>query len=264
MWISGAAALWSNGPPMGWVFDLDGVLWLGDEPIAGSADAVAEVRNRGEEILFVTNNSYVPLGAYEDKLEAMGVPAEGQVVSSATVGAALVEAGESVLAVGGPGIVQAVEARGASVVGEAPADAVVVGIDRDFDYDVLSRAVTAVLGGARFIATNDDPTYPTPEGPLPGGGAIVAAVAAASGVDPVIAGKPHQPMVDLVRSRLGATGVMVGDRPSTDGLFAVELGYDFGLVLSGVVGPDDLPVQPAPTHTGTDLADLVARWPWPD
>ncbi len=248
---------------MSWVFDLDGVLWLGDEPIPGAADAVAEVRARGEAVLFVTNNSSAPLSVYEEKLAAMGVPADGLVVSSATVGAALLEPGDTVLVVGGPGIVEAVEARGASVVRKGPADAVLVGIDRDFDYDALSRAATAVRAGAKFIATNNDATYPTPEGLLPGGGAMVAAVATASGVDPAIAGKPHQPTVDLVRSRLGSTGVMVGDRPSTDGLLAVELGYEFGLVLSGVVGPDDLPVEPTPAHMGTDLADLVANWPWP-
>ena len=111
--------------------------------------------------------------------------------------------------------------------------------------------------GARLIATNDDATYPTPDGPIPGGGAIVAAVAYAAGVAPLVAGKPHRPMADLVRALGEATGTMVGDRPETDGAFAVELGYRFALVLTGVTGPDDLPVTPTPDVVSPSLAALV-------
>ncbi len=97
--------------------------------------------------------------------------------------ARLVAEGERVLVVGGPGIVQAVGAGRATVVEEGPADAVVVGFTRDFDFAALHRAQSAILGGARLIGTNDDATYPTPDGPIPGGGALLAAVAKASGDD---------------------------------------------------------------------------------
>jgi glycerol 3-phosphatase-2 len=143
------------------------------------------------------------------------------------------------------------------VVEDGPADAVVVGITTDFNYDVLGRAMKAIRGGARFLATNDDATFPDADGLLPGNGALVAAVATASGAAPEIAGKPHAPIADFVRTSIGSDGVMVGDRPETDGLFAESLGYDFALVLSGVVNADDLPVQPTPRFVAVDINSLV-------
>ena len=99
-----------------------------------------------------------------------------------------------------------------------------------------------------------------PAGPIPGGGSILAAVATAAGVEPVVAGKPHPPMADLVRNRLHGDldgSVVVGDRPSTDGLLAAALGVRFALVLSGVTKADDLPVEPDPAEIASDLASLV-------
>lgn len=236
--------------------DLDGVMWLGATPIAGAADAVARLRAAGEEVLFCTNNSSQPVGAVVAKLERMGVAAHGAVVTSAMAVAALVEAGERVLVCAGEGVVEALEDRGAAPTRSGAADTVVVGFHRDFDYEGLRRAATAVLGGARLLATNDDPTYPTPEGPIPGGGAILAAVVAATGATPVVAGKPYEPMVALVRDRLGPDGVMVGDRPDTDGRFAVALGYRFGLVLSGVTTSAQ-GIDPVPDLVAPDLASMV-------
>jgi len=101
-----------------------------------------------------------------------------------------------------------------------------------------------VRNGARLIATNDDATYPTPHGLIPGGGSILAAVAAASGVEPIIAGKPHKPMADLVRQVLRLDDLsnawMVGDRPSTDGLFAQTVGCKFAQVLTGISSANDV------------------------
>jgi HAD superfamily hydrolase (TIGR01450 family) len=243
---------------MGWVVDLDGVLWLGEQPIEGAAAAVARLRAAGEEVLFCTNNSSQPVAAQEAKLASHGVPAEGAVVTSAMAGARLVEPGERVLVCGGPGIVEAVEARGATVVVAGPAEAVLVGFDLGFDYARLLAAHRAVHDGARLLATNTDATFPTPEGPIPGGGAIVAAIAYATGVEPVVAGKPHGPMAALLLDRLGPTGTVVGDRPDTDGRLAEAMGYRFALVLSGVTGPDDLPTDPPGDVVGPDLATVVA------
>jgi ribonucleotide monophosphatase NagD (HAD superfamily) len=167
-----------------------------------------------------------------------------------------------VLVVGGPGIVQAVGAKQAAVVDEGPADAVVVGFTRDFDFGALHRAQTAILGGARLIGTNDDATYPTPDGPIPGGGALLAAVAKASGLRPVVAGKPFEPMAALVHAEVGplrAGSIMVGDRLETDGDFAAQLKVDFGLVRSGVT-PPDRDVEPQPAYDAPDLAALVDRY----
>jgi ribonucleotide monophosphatase NagD (HAD superfamily) len=155
---------------------------------------------------------------------------------------------------------EALEERGIHTVHGGRADAVVVGWHRDFDYEGLTRAARAVKDGARLIGTNDDATYPTPDGPIPGGGAILAAVATAAGVEPTIAGKPHAPMVELVRRRLGGGlggSTVVGDRPSTDGLLAVALAVRFALVLSGVTREGDLPTDPEPAEIVPDLASLV-------
>ena len=241
------------------MLDLDGVIWLGDQPIAGSAEAVARLRRAGHEVLFVTNNSSSPLGDVEAKLARMGIPAREPVVSSATVAAELVSPGETALVCAGPGVAEALRARGVRVVRDGDADVVVVGLHRDFDYGRMCVAVRAVLGGARLLATNDDATYPTPDGPAPGAGAILASITTASGAEAVVAGKPRPPMVDHMRRRLGPVGIMVGDRPETDGRFAVALGYRFGLVLSGVTGAGDLPVEPIPDLVAADLAELVEQ-----
>lgn len=246
-----------RSPAVTWVLDLDGVVWLSDEPIAGAADAVARLRARGERVLFATNNSSVRVADQEAKLERFGIPARGDVVTSAMAGARLVEPGERALVAGGPGIVEALEARGAVPVRDGDAEVVIVGFHRDFDYEGLRIAVRAIQRGARLIATNDDATYPTPDGPIPGGGAIVAAVSYASGVQPVVAGKPHQPMAELIRAIGGSTGTVVGDRPETDGAFARTLGYAFALVLTGVTQEADLPVDPVPDEVAASLAALV-------
>ena len=154
-------------------------------------------------------------------------------------------------------------AAGFAVVARAPAAAVVVGFHRDFDFDGLDRAARAVRDGARFVATNLDATYPVAGGGLlPGAGAIVASVATATGRAPEVAGKPSPPTVALVRRRLGDFGLVVGDRPSTDGALADALGWPFGLVLSGVTaevappGGEAIP-DPPPPYVGADLASLV-------
>ena len=213
--------------------DLDGVVWLARRAIPGAPEA----------------------------LEAIGVPAAGDVVTSAQAGASLVAAGETVLVAGGAGLVEAVEARGAIAVREGAADAVVVGLHDDFDYWRLHAASAAVRAGARFIATNDDASFPTPDGPIPGAGAIVAAVATAAGVAPIVAGKPHPPMAALVAARCGpgfapAAAIVVGDRPSTDGLFALTIGCPFSFVRSGVFAAGATP--DADVAAALDVADLAA------
>jgi glycerol 3-phosphatase-2 len=242
-----------------WVLDLDGVIRLGAEPIAGAAEAVAMLRGAGEEVVFATNNAYRSIRDQEASLEAMGIPAAGAVVGAAQAGASLLHPGERVLVVGGPGLLEEVEARGCTVVHEGPCDAVISGLDRRFDYDGLRRAGLAIRGGARWVLTNPDQTFPTPNGLEPGAGAIGAAIRAAGGVEPQIGGKPEGAMVGLLRDRLGEDGIVVGDRMDTDGLFAAALGYRFALVLSGVITRVDLPVDPRPWIVADDLLEVVQR-----
>jgi HAD superfamily hydrolase (TIGR01450 family) len=247
-------------PGMAWLLDLDGVVWLAGVAVPGSVEAVARLRAAGERVVFVTNNSSAPVGEQEARLAAIGVPAAGDVVTSAGAAAALLHPGARAYVAGGPGVVEALDARGVAVAAAtAPeVDVVVVGFHLGFDYEGLRVASGFVRAGARLIGTNDDATYPTPEGEIPGGGAILAAIAYAAGVEPIVAGKPFEPMADLVRALVGeGPHVMVGDRPSTDGVFARRLGARFALVLSGVTRADELPVDPSPDLVAADLDAVV-------
>lgn len=243
---------------MAWLLDLDGVVWLAHRPIPGVADGVARLRAAGERVLFVTNASMSTVGSLEAALAANGIPAEGDVVSSAMAAAHLLEPGCRALVCGGAGVVEALTRRGVEIVEDGPADAVVAGLTRELSYDLLRRASTAVRDGARFIATNTDPTYPTPEGLTPGGGSIVAAVATAAGAAPEVAGKPHAPMAELVRALVGSgPHVMVGDQAATDLAFGRLLGARTALVLSGITTAADLPLDPPPDVVAADVGALV-------
>jgi len=243
--------------------DLDGVIWLAQQPIPGSVDAVARLRAGGRRVVFVTNNSSAVVAAQEAALAAIGIPAVGDVLTSAIAAAALVAEGERVLVCGGPGVEEAVGRRGAIAVrGDDPdgvdVEAVLVGFHRDFDYERMRIASTAVRRGARLIATNDDATYPTPDGPIPGGGAILASIATATGRQPVVAGKPYEPMAAAVRALVATAAddglLIVGDRASTDGAFAMTLGCPFALVRTGVTLPGDAVGVPV----AIDAADLAS------
>ncbi len=161
------------------------------------------------------------------QLAHCGITADdADLLRSADVAAGMLAPGSSAVVLGGDGVLEALAARGVLVVPEEPADAVVVGLTRDFTYEKLTLAVTAVRNGARLVGTNEDATYPTPDGLVPGAGAILAAVVTASGQSAEVAGKPHRPTADAITARVGAgeLRVMVGDRPSTDGALAAQLG----------------------------------------
>lgn len=224
--------------------DLDGVVWLARQAIPGAPEAIERLRDSGRRVVFVTNNSVSVVAEQEQALATIGIPAIGDVITSAQAAASLVTHGERVMVCGGPGVREAVVERGAVVIephddaGPTPA-AVIVGLTREVDYAMIDVASRAVRAGARFVATNDDATFPTPSGLTPGAGSIVAAVSTAAGSAPIIAGKPHTPMGELVRARCGtrfdgASALMVGDRWATDGVFADVLGCLFALVRSGV------------------------------
>ena len=240
--------------------DLDGVVWLAHQPIPGSVEGIARLRAHGHRVLFVTNNSATRLEAQEATLAGLGIPAVGDVLTSAQAAALLLQPGERALVCGGEGVVQALEARGVEPCFEGDADAVVVGFHRHFDFDGLARAARAVRRGARLIGTNDDATYPTPDGLIPGGGSILAAVETACGLSAQVAGKPYAPMAALVVAEIGELAarlaVMVGDRPSTDGRFAVTLGCGYAHVWSGVT-PRGTLIDPNPDVEAEDLAAVA-------
>ncbi len=248
--------------------DLDGVVWLAGVPIPGATAAIERLRAAGVRIVFVSNSSVPTIAEHTAALAAVGIAADGDVISSATAAAELVRAGERVLVAGGAGVVEAVRAAGGipfegddvEAVAEG-VDVVVAGLHRTFDYDRLRLATIAIRNGARFVATNRDPRFPTPDGPIPGGGSIVAAIATATGVEPETAGKPHPPMVRAVHRLLGGVVdaeqlVVIGDQVSTDGLFAEALGGRFAIVRTGNTAPG-IAVDPPPDFDGADLGAVV-------
>jgi len=248
-----------------WILDLDGVMWLGETPIPGSAEAVGRLAAAGIRVGYCTNNSSERVGFYEEKLARLGVREDvsGSVISSAMAAASLLHAGERVLLCAGDGAREAVEVAGAEVVPQSfdgAIDTVLVGFHRSFDYAAMRAAVRAVLAGARLIATNDDPIYPAADGPAPGCGSILASIERGSGVGAVVAGKPHGTMADLVRGTFGPNGVFVGDSLHTDGAMAAELNWPFGLVLSGNIGADAVPAGQPTEWVAPDLAELVDRY----
>ncbi|MEX1218082.1 MAG: HAD-IIA family hydrolase [Acidimicrobiales bacterium] len=250
---------------MAWALDLDGVMWLEDDPIPGAAGAIARLRAAGEHVGFVTNFSFSLRDELAQKLERHGIDASDGVITSAMAAAALVPKGARALVCAGPGVVDELQRRDIDTIDAsdpqalgAAVDVVVVGYHPSFDYQRMTAAAVAVRAGARLLGTNDDATYPTAAGPLPGGGALLASIVVASGVTPEVAGKPHQPIADMVHALLGPDGIMVGDRPDTDGLFARTLGWKFGLVLTGVTQRSDLPVNPTPDVVSDSLESLVS------
>jgi len=248
-----------------WVVDLDGVIWLSGEPIGDPSGAVASLRRRGARVVFATNNSAPTTAELLARLSRIGIEAtEADLVTSAAVAASLLTPGQTVRILAEAGVGEALEARAVGVTADGRCDAAVVGWSRAFDFGSLSAIADAARVSGRLIATNEDPTHPTPEGLVPGAGALLAAVATASGVIPEIAGKPHKAMVDFLESRFGFTAgdpgvVLVGDQPRTDGRLAQRLGIPFALVETGVyVAGTPLDGCPVAVHV-PDFAALVGE-----
>lgn len=246
----------------GVVLDLDGVVYLAAQPIPGAADAIAAVRDRGVAVAFATNNAARTAADVATQLVDMGIDARpDDVVTSSMAAAAMIDPGTRCLVVGTEGLRAPLRDRGCVLVEEPEdADAVVVGLTRELVWDDLRRATVALHRGARFVGTNGDPTFPSPEGPWPGNGAILAALTAAGGREPELAGKPALPLFSAAAALLpDGPLLMVGDRPETDLVGAAALGWDTALVLTGVTRPEDVPaVTPPPTHVLEDLGGLLA------
>ncbi len=226
------------------VCDIDGVIYRGNRVFPGVTEALLRLRESGARILFVTNNSTrSPAAAAGRVSELTGVEfGPGDVCTSPQAAVAMLGASDlPVFVVGESGIDETLAAEGCPVT-EDPGEArcVMVGLTPRITYDWIGAAADAVRNGARFIATNTDPTYPVEDALLPGAGAIVAAIATAADAAPEVAGKPHQPMVDLVRSRLLDGPVwVVGDRVDTDIALARAGGWRSVLVMGGVTRDAD-------------------------
>jgi HAD superfamily hydrolase (TIGR01450 family) len=264
------------------IFDLDGVVYRGLEPIPGSADLAAWLHAAGVGVRFATNNSTVTRAGYVERLAEMGIPTNAEEIVTST--SATIEhlrrhapGVRSVLGIGADGMRDELAGAGFDVTmasdlpaparpGERMAgfDAVIVGLDPRLDYRGLAAAMAAVAGGARLIATNADARYPTEAGFLPGAGATVAALATATGVTPEVIGKPSPAMFTSILESTGVTGdgcVVIGDNPDADVVGARRAGCASILVLTGVTddaAAEALSGERAPDAVAADPAEVRA------
>lgn len=254
------------------LLDLDGVVYLGVEPVPGAAAALAEAVSDGMRLGFVTNNASRSQAEVAEQLASVGVPADrNAVVTSAQVAARVLAESlppdARVLVVGTEALAAVVRANGLHPVRDVdePVAAVVQGFSPDTGWRELALATRAVRDGALWIATNADPTVPSPHGALPGNGAFVTTVAAASGGVPRITGKPEPSMHrECVRRLRARDPIVVGDRLDTDIEGAARVGCPSLLVFTGVTNPGDLmaaPPEHRPTYLAADLTGLTQPHP---
>jgi HAD superfamily hydrolase (TIGR01450 family) len=254
------------------LLDLDGVVYIGGAAIPGAAEALHKADAAGMRLAYVTNNAFRTPAAVAALLTSLGVPAAAQdVVTSAQAAARLLAerlpAGAPVLVIGGSGLRMALRERGLRPVSTA-ADkprAVVQGYSPDVSYSMLAEGGLAVAAGALFVASNGDLTIPGRRGIAPGNGSLIQVVATATGVRPLVAGKPEPPLHRESVLRTGATHpLVVGDRLDTDIEGAHRVGADSLLVLTGVTGPAAAVLAPPsqrPTYLAEDLSGLLEPHP---
>jgi HAD superfamily hydrolase (TIGR01450 family) len=249
------------------LLDLDGTLWVGDDAVDGAVQAVAALREAGKAVAFLTNDVRHTPEEFVRKLWRLGFQAalDEVVTVGATVQFMLAErGGGAAFVVGAQALVDHVAEAGMRIVNRTEfatrADVVVVGGHEDFDYEELKVAAQAVMRGAELIGATRDPTFPMPDGPWPGTGAVLAAVEVASGGRAtLVAGKPEQAMYDAARDRLGSgRSLAVGDRLDVDVAGARRAGLDSALVLTGATTREQADAaQPRPTLVADSLGELI-------
>jgi HAD superfamily hydrolase (TIGR01450 family) len=267
--------------------DLDGVVYRGAQPVPGVAAVLAARAAAGDEIVYVTNNSMWYRGDYVTRLASMGAPVSPDRIVSSARAIALYLAEQAprpacTLVVGAPGLLHELRDVGLEIMPSAEAaerwtanghdaaaatrgvDTVVAGLDLEFGYARLAVAAAAVRAGARFVATNRDPTYPMEHGLMPGAGSVVAAIVAASGVEPVSIGKPGPLLLEVaarVTGRPVTEAVMIGDSLLTDIPAANAVGARSVLMLTGISTAAQLAGLAAadrPTEVAANAEELAA------
>lgn len=227
---------------------MDGVLWHDSEPIGDLPAIFRQIAALGLRVILATNNASRTISEYQAKLAGMGVNlASDQILSAAEATSAWLQEqhpGANIYVIGTNSFVSILRDQGFKILPvdqSSGADFVVVALDPQFDYRKLRNASLQVQAGARFIATNGDVTFPTPQGPVPGAGSLTAALQAATGVTPKYIGKPS-PIMYLEAARrmeLDPREIMgIGDRIDTDIVGAIDAGMLSGLVLSGITSAE--------------------------
>jgi NagD protein len=254
-------------PYRGWLFDLDGTVYLGEALIPGAAEAIAALRADGRHVCFLSNKPLQTRGDYAAKLSRLGVPASADdVINSSLVLARHLRAldpGAPVFVIGEPPMLAELRAHGFEVRDDERVRWVVIAFDRTFTYAKLNTALQAVKQGARLIATNPDRTCPVEGGEIPDCAGMIAAVEAVTDrkVEAIV-GKPSPIILEVALQALGcpaSESVIVGDRVETDMVMGKRMGLATILVLSGVTRPDDPRIAAlAPDHVLRSVRELIA------
>jgi len=245
-----------------WLMDMDGVLVREEQAITGAEEFIARLRERGTPFLVLTNNSTYTRRDLAARLTANGlaVPADALWTSALATARFLEDQRPegSAFVIGEAGLTTALHDAGYTLTERAP-DYVVLGETRTYSFERITRAIRLIADGARFIATNPDPTGPSNEGPLPATGSVAALISRATGVDPYFVGKPNPLMMRSALNAIDAhseTAAMIGDRMDTDVVSGLEAGMETILVLSGVTTRAE--VEAAATQPNAIVADLAA------
>ncbi len=249
------------------LFDMDGVVYVGNQPLPGVSDMLNYLDETGRKWLFITNNASNTSQMFSEKLAKMAIDVDPKHIlgSAAATAAWLAEQapnGGKVIMVGMEGLRSALVEEGFTLVTDPfEAEFAVVGINFNLVYEEVANAALAIRNGARFIGTNIDPTYPTERSQIPGTGSIIAMVKAATGTEPEIVGKPYPGMYELAMHRLGVETtetLMIGDRYETDIAGAAKLGLVTTGVLTGISSRDDFEAgDPPPTFILDGLPALL-------
>ncbi|MEX1248788.1 MAG: HAD-IIA family hydrolase [Anaerolineales bacterium] len=251
----------------GLLLDMDGVLWRDTQAIGHLPSVFAKIKAKRLQMAFVTNNATRTVEQYQDKFRGFGIEVGAEQIHTSSKVAAEILAkehpsGGHVYVIGEKGLYEALNEKG-FFSSEEDCLAVVVGLDRQLTYEKLSTATHLIRGGAAFIGTNPDRTLPSPQGEVPGAGAILAALEAATGVRATVIGKPERALLDSALKHLGlqpSEALMIGDRVETDVAAGQKTGCPTALLLSGVTSAEAAKDwKPAPDYIEKDLESLVCR-----
>jgi NagD protein len=251
-------------PVESWLTDMDGVLVHEGQPVPGAPEFVGRLRASGKPFLILTNNSIYTQRDLQARLSRMGIEVgEANIWTSALATAQFMadqRPGGTAYVIGEAGLTTALHAVGYVLTDHEP-DYVVLGETRTYSFEAITQAIRHINGGARFIATNPDPTGPSNEGALPACGSVAALISKATGIDPYFIGKPNPMMMRSALNTVGAhseTTAMIGDRMDTDVLCGLEAGLETILVLTGISTRDEVARYPyRPSRIVDSVADLI-------
>lgn len=261
------------------IIDMDGVLWHGEQPLAGLVEFFQLLREKQLPFILATNNAGMTQDEYVAKLARMGVSVAHNEILTSSMATALYlaqhhdPAATKVFVIGAEGARRPLLEKGFTLTGlyevntpetpNAGADIVVCGLDKQLSWDKLATATLNIRAGAKFVGTNADVTLPTERGITHGNGAILAAIQAATDVAPIVVGKPEPIMYQQAIALLGVSAeetIAVGDRLNTDILGAVNAGIRSLLVLTGISSREELAtLNYAPTWIMEDIQELTEK-----